>query len=127
MEIDLIRYFLPDELLNYFDVIKVEKAKDETLNRDFLHIYLDEKNELRSVEDTLSFESKGFLPVKQIQDFPIRGKAVFLCIRMRRWRNKTEPNHIVQNDYSFIADGAKLTKEIAAFLKSTGRDPSRYH
>jgi hypothetical protein len=46
---------------------------------------------------------------------------------MRRWRNKTEPNHIVQNDYSFIADGAKLTNEIAAFLKSTGRDPGRYH
>ena len=66
MEIDLIRYFLPDELLNYFDVIKVEKAKDETLNRDVLHIYLDEKNEIRSVEDTFSFESKGFLPVKQI-------------------------------------------------------------
>ena len=66
MEIDLIRCFLPEELLNYFDIIKVEKAKDETLNRDVLHIYLDEKNEIRSVEDTFSFESKGFLPVKQI-------------------------------------------------------------
>jgi hypothetical protein len=127
MELDLLRYFLPEELLNYFDITKVEKAIDETLNRDVLRIYLDEKNELRSVEDTLRFESKGFLPVKQIQDFPIRGKAVFLCIRMRRWRNKTEPSYIVQNDYSFIADGAKLTNEIVAFLKSTGRDPSRYH
>ena len=57
MEIDLIRCFLPEELLNYFDIIKVEKAKDETLNRDVLHIYLDEKNEIRSV-----LNLKGFYP-----------------------------------------------------------------
>ena len=65
MEIDLIRYFLPDELLNYFDVIKVEKAKDETLNRDVLHIYLDEKNELDEGTHTLNV-LKGCLEYRDV-------------------------------------------------------------
>ena len=30
------------------------------------------------------------------------------------------------NDYSFIAEGSKLTAELSGFLKATGRDPRRY-
>jgi hypothetical protein len=32
----------------------------------------------------------------------------------------------VKSDYSFIAEGSKLTVELSAFLKDTGRDPRRY-
>ena len=36
--------------------------------------------------------------------------------------NRTE----IKSDYSFIADGSKLTVELSDFLKGTGRDPRRY-
>jgi transposase len=51
------------------------------------------------------FESKGFYERTLIQDFPIRGKAVYLGIRRRRWRNKTNKSTEVKSDYSFIAEG----------------------
>ena len=60
-----------------------------------------------------------------MQDFPIRGKAVYLLIRKRRWRHKTTKKEI-SNDYSFVSKGAKLTEDISDFLKGTGRDPRRY-
>jgi hypothetical protein len=87
---------------------------------------LEEKNQLPSGYDSTLYESKGFYEDKTIQDFPIRGKAVYLVVRRRRWRLKSDPKSIIQNDYSFIAEGVKLTQEVADFLKGTGRDPRRY-
>jgi hypothetical protein len=57
---------------------------------------------------------------KTIQDFPIRGKGVYLRITRRRWRHKTTGT-IIKRDYSFIAEGAKFTKSLSDFLKDTGR------
>ena len=61
-----------------------------------------------------------------MQDFLIRGKAVYLVIRSRRLRNKFYKSIEVKSDYSFIAEGSKLTIELSAFLKDTSRDPGRY-
>ena len=60
-----------------------------------------------------------------MQYFPIRGKAVYLILRKRRWRDKVTRKEI-SNHYNFVAKGSKLTEEISAFLKGTGRDPRRY-
>jgi transposase len=70
--------------------------------------------------DSDEFESKGFYERALIQDFPIRGKAVYLGIRRRRWRNKNDKSIDVKSDYSFIAEGSKLTIELSDFLKGTG-------
>jgi transposase len=90
------------------------------------NIHLEEKNVLPQGYTNDDYESKGFHLPKTIQDFPIRGKAVYLIIKRRRWRHK-EHGKIIQSDYSFIADGSKLTEELSAFLKGTGRDPRRYN
>ncbi len=95
-------------------------------NNDCLYIYLDEKNSLPKEYNSIEFESKGFYERTIIQDFPIRGKAVYLGIRRRRWRNKIDKSIEVKSDYSFIAEGSKLTIELSDFLKDTGRDPRRY-
>jgi len=88
--------------------------------------HLEEKNELPSGYSKEDYESKGFQPSARIQDFPICGKAVYLVIRRRKWRNKSTKQEI-RNDYSFISNkGAKLTQDLSDFLKGTGRDPSRY-
>lgn len=92
----------------------------------YIEVELEEKNVLPLGYDPGHYESKGFLSSKRVQDFPLRGKAVYLSIRRRRWRHK-QTKEEVRSDYSFIADGAKLTQELADFLKGTGRDPRRYH
>jgi len=99
---------------------------DLQTKNDCFYIYLDEKNILPKDFKKVEFESKGFYERTIIQDFPIRGKAVYLGIRRRRWRNKFDKSIELKSDYSFIADGSKLTVELSAFLKDTGRDPRRY-
>jgi hypothetical protein len=88
---------------------------------------LEEKNFLPPGYSNDCYESKGFSSSSRVQDFPIRGKAVYLIIKKRRWRDKATKKEIIQNDYSFIAEGSKLTSELSAFLKDTGRYKRRYH
>ncbi|MBE0391951.1 transposase family protein [Flavobacterium sp. PL002] len=94
--------------------------------KDCFFIYLDEKNILPKDYNSNEFESKGFYERALIQDFPIRGKTVYLGIRRRRWRNKIDRSIDIKSDYSFITEGSKLTVELSDFLKDTARNPRRY-
>ncbi len=123
---DLLGAILPKDLLVHFDIVSFEELGDIKARKDAFHIYLEEKNKLPPGYSKNDYESKGFISSKQIQDFPIRGKAVYLHIRTRRWRDKETKRIEVRNDYSFIAEGSKLTSDLSAFLKATGRDPRRY-
>jgi len=127
MEKEIVRFILPEDILKYFDIIKVEELGEVSTKRMVLQIELEEKNRIPEGYDSEQYESKGFYPIKIIQDFPIRGKAVYLAIKRRRWRNKTNKKEIIHNDYSIIAEGSKITRELSDFLKDTGRDPGRYH
>jgi len=122
----LLAHFLPKDLLNHFIITDIQPLCEVKLKRDIFYIYLEEKNELPKGYNKSDYQSKGFHKPKTIQDFPIRGKAVYLIIKRRRWRNKQTKKEI-KSDYSFIAVGSKLTEELADFLKGTGRDPNRYH
>jgi len=126
MHLDLLGAILPKDLLVYFDIVSFEELGDISVKKDSFHIYLEEKNKLPKGYSRIDYESKGFISSKQIQDFPIRGKAVYLHIKTRRWRDKKTKRIEVKNDYSFIAEGSKLTSDLSAFLKDTGRDPRRY-
>ena len=125
METLLLQEFLPSLLLEHFTVVSYHKLGNVQTKKMELIIYLDEQNELPSGYSKADYESKGFLPSSMVQDFPIRGKAVYLIIRRRRWRHKQAKKEIT-GDYSFIAEGSRLTKELSDFLKGTGRDPRRY-
>jgi hypothetical protein len=125
LEILLLQEFLPSLLLESFTVVHYHKLGNvQTKKMEFI-IHLDEKNELPSGYSTSDYESKGFLPSSMVQDFPIPGQAVYLVIRRRRWRHKLSRKEIT-NDYTFIAEGSRLTQELSDFLKGTGRDPRRY-
>jgi hypothetical protein len=125
MEIGIIKYFLPEELLEKFEVVTLQELGELATKKMILEIYLEEKNNLPIGFSTVDYESKGFSSFSRIQDFPVRGKAVYLVLRRRRWRHK-ETKEEITNDYSFIAEGSKLTKELSDFLKGTGREPGRY-
>lgn len=116
MEIEkLASLFLPQGLLAKFDVVRVEELCDIKAKNCDYHIWIDEKNILST--DRLEYESKGFTKQKTIQDFPIRGKAVFLHIRRRLWRHKQNKEDVIKSNYQFEAKGVKLTEELANFLK----------
>ena len=62
----------------------------------------------------------GFTSVKKIQDYPIRGNAVYLHVRRRKWLD-TETNEILTKTYAIAFEGTQLTKEFVAFLKEAHR------
>ncbi len=125
MEIGLISYILPAELLTHFEITSVQELGELVSKKMILEIHLEEKNNLPSGYLSKHYESKGFSSECRTQDFPIRGKALYLVIKKRRWRHK-ETKKEITNDYSFIAEGSKLTRELSVFLKGTGRYPRRY-
>lgn len=118
--------FLPLGLLDHFTITDFKELGQIVTKTDSFYLYLEEKNELPDGYDFSLYESKGFYAEKAVQDFPVRGKPFYLVVKRRRWRLKSDHNIIIKSDYSFIADGVKLTQDVADFLKGTGRDPSRY-
>lgn len=111
MEKELLELFLPEGLLDYFDVVKVDSETS-------IKVYLDEKNVPPLYEQNDTFTSKGFYEAITIQDFPIRKKACYLIIRRRKWINDRTGN-LVNNKWRLAAKGTRMTKELAVFLKGT--------
>ena len=126
MEISMIKSILPEFILDYFTIVEFKELGNVLTNKMEFEVHLDEKNKIQKAVNSEEYESKGFLPCSRVQDFPIRGKAVYLVLRRRRWRNR-ETKKEIHNDISFVAKGVKLTEEISDFLKGTGRDPRRYN
>jgi hypothetical protein len=122
---EIISNFLPEGLLAHFTITDVLVLGDVTSKKMFFEIRLEEYNEILGDYDKTQYESKGFTEIT-IQDFPIRGKAVYLKIKRRRWRHKQKPNEIIRNDFSFVAEGSGFTKELSDFLKGTGRYKGGY-
>lgn len=126
MQTSLLSQFLPVGILDYFDLeYYCQFCYLKTREEGFL-IHLVEKNLLPDGYHSSDYESKGFLPATTIQDFPIRGKLLYLSIRRRRWRKKADKNSVITKDYRFLTEQVKMTKDLSDFLKDTGREPSRY-
>lgn len=106
----LVRLLLPEGILEYFELINVAHVEGE------LNIYLEEKNIVPAGYENQRLESKGFLPEVSIQDFPIRGHKVALCIKRRRWV-LTDTGAIITRDWNLVHKGTRMTTEFGVFLK----------
>ena len=106
----LVSLLLPEGILEYFDIVNAVDGKDG------LSIYLDEKNVPPQGYKAEELESKGFLEEIRVQDFPIRRRKAFLCIRRRRWEVRSS-KEIISRDWRLVQTGTRMTKEFAAFLK----------
>ena len=109
----LAELILPADLLNYFEVVSIEENKTDKI----IDIYLDELFQPPTTEQT--YVSQGFTEETVIQDFPVRGKAVYLHVRRRKWQEK-ETGKIVTSVIELTYEGTRLTGEFAAFLKRSG-------
>ena len=61
--------------------------------------------------------SYGFTEEKVIQDFPIRGKASYLHVRRRKWRDSSTGEIFSYSYDDLTVEGSKLSPEFVAFLK----------
>jgi hypothetical protein len=112
--VELLKLILPDILVDYFD-LKGTKQQGETL-----HLHFEEQAKAPVEHANRVLVSKGFHDEITVQDFPLRGKIVFLHIKRRRWTDK-DTNEIVQRDWTLVAMGSRMTEEFAAFLKEISR------
>ena len=95
---DISDNFLPAGLLAHFTIISFIELSDIKEKKLFFEIHLEENNEILGNYKSALYESKGFTEVT-LQDFPIRGKSVYLKIKRRRWRLKTDHNKIIRTDF----------------------------
>jgi hypothetical protein len=112
--IDLLKFMLPDFLAEHFEVVSTTNTEA------VLHLYFEESAKAPKEFDVLELVSKGFQDEITIQDFPLRGKFVYLHIKRRRWTNKIT-GEIVKRDWNLVAKGTRMTQEFAAFLKEINR------
>lgn len=112
----LAHLVLPKEILDNFDIVKIETDESD-IDSMSLTIHLDERMNayLQKSED---YESKGFMDAVRITDFPIRDHKVILVLRRRRWKNK-ETGETFVDRISVTESGTRYSKEFAAFLKET--------
>jgi hypothetical protein len=125
LELDFLSHIFPKGLLEHFKIsgfLELCNVEDKTM---FYEIQLEENNLILGDFDQSIYESKGFTEVV-LQDFPIRGKAVFLRFKRRRWRLKSDKTKVIRNDFSFVAVGSGFTQELSDFLKGSGRYTGRY-
>lgn len=117
-EREAIGYFLPEGILEYFNIVRVFKGSDH------YQVDLEEKNIHPEQYSGAKLTSKGFYEPIKVQDFPIRGKACYLRVKRRRWLNE-DTGFVVSRDWDLVAKGTRMTEEFAIFLKGiVGFDPS---
>ena len=105
----LAHLVLPKEILDNFDIVKIETDESD-IDAMSLTIHLDERMN--------AYLQKSEEYAVRITDFPIRDHKVILVLRRRRWKNK-ETGETFVDRISVTESGTRYSKEFAAFLKET--------
>ena len=111
--------FLPQGLGELFEMVRFERTEQA------YDIWLDEKKE-RSEEDRRNpnIVARGYTDYVVIQDYPLRGRPVYLHMRKNKWWDK-QTNEIFSYGLELPnEDGTRLSAEFVSFLKDEGRDDS---
>ena len=107
--LSIANLLLPEVLITYFDLTKYK------VNQEEIHFYFTELNVVPDEFKEFKLHSKGFFPEATVQDFPIRGKNVYLHITRRRWFNQTT-SKVVTRDWNLVAKGTRITSDFATFF-----------
>lgn len=114
---EMIWMCLPQGLEDLFEIVKFERT-DHAYD-----IWMDEKKHL-SDEDrhNPNIVARGYTEYVVIQDYPLRGRPVYLHMRKNKWWDKLT-NEIFSYELELPNEqGTRLTAEFVAFLKYEGRD-----
>src|SRR5690606_17343966 len=103
-------FILPKLLVSHFAIVSHETEKGT------LHLYFEEKKNTPKEEKHRILIAHSFHKELVVQDFPLRGKNVFLHIKRRRLLDKTT-GQAVHRNWDLVAQGTRMTVEFPAFLK----------
>lgn len=104
---------IPEEMLNSFELSDVQESVDS------IELELRECKEL--IPDRLKGADvvlDGFCNPIELQSFPLKGKATFIRLYRRRWKQRGSNQH-ESNIYDFADSGTKATRMFGAFLKGS--------
>ena len=93
--IELAECLLPEEMVEYFEVVKVEKTP-ETLDAT-----LEERDTGIDGNAEGRLRPNGFYEESTVRDYPVRGRK--MMFHVKRW--------------DIVAEGTRISKKFAAFLK----------
>ena len=116
-EHDLLWAMLPEGLEEFFEIKKFEKDQNR------FRIILIEKN---IIPADLPDEYQGKMIINTvlddiiIDDFPIRGRKGEILLKRRSWKF-AGVDKMLKRDIRLCAEGTKLEKEFADFLKELDR------
>jgi hypothetical protein len=109
---EMTRMMVPRDFLEYFSVFEVKELKSEW------QIVLHEKDNL--IPDKLKGQGDivldGYCNPMHILSHCYSLKPVFLVMKRRRWKQAGSDIHY-SNEYTLTKDSAKLTPDMAGFLK----------
>lgn len=114
----LLETLFPGVIVENFDIVSIQHYPKE----EEIHIHLDEKKSIPVEFSSRRVVFNGFTSAKKIQDYPIRGNAVYLHVRRRKWLD-TETNEILTKTYSIAFEGTQLTKGVCVFFKRSASSP----
>lgn len=106
----LMPLIIPAGVSDYFQM--THYSQDE--NR--LDVFLEEMNIIPEEFEGNKLLSKGFFQAITLQDFPIRGRQVYLHVKRRRWLNQ-DTDKVVYRNWELVAKGTRITQDFADFLK----------
>jgi len=108
--IELAECLLPEEMVENFEVVKVEKTT-ETLD-----VTLEERDNGVAGYKPGELRANGFYEESIVRDYPVRGRKMSFHIKRRRWV-EVKTGKSVSRRWDLVAEGTRFSKEFAAFLK----------
>ena len=109
---ELLREILPAVIVDNFDIDRFEKTATH------FDIWLDEKKvQMREDKKNAEVIAYGFGEYHHIQDFPLRGRATWLHVRKRKWKDKSTGEMFSYSRELSEYDSTQLNEEFALFLK----------
>lgn len=106
--IELAECLLPKEMVEHFEVVKVEKTTEA------LDVTLEERDNGVEGYEAGQLRSNGFYPESIVRDYPVRGRKMSFHVKRRRWI-EIETGRSVSRQWNLVAEGTRFSKEFAAF------------
>ena len=111
---ETLSLLLPELLITHFNLT------NSLVEKEVVHLHFEEKKDTPEEEKERILTAHGFHQEITVQDFPLRGKSVFLHIKRRRWLDKST-KEVVQRDWNLVAKGSRMTIDFADFLKEINK------
>lgn len=109
---ELSRMMVPQEILLHFEIFEVKELSNEW------RLILHEKEQLipNEVKEKPDVVLDGFCNPLHLLSHCFTLKPVYLILKRRRWKLSGTDTHY-SNEYTLTKDAAKLTPDMADFLK----------